>query len=68
MSNFESEFAQFISTLNDAVNLDDFEDTRINTSIDAISASIASTSKNSNYDRMTAFRAPSSARGKGTLM
>jgi hypothetical protein len=45
-----------------ADNLDDFEDTRINTSIDAISAiSIASTSKNSNYDGMIAFRAPSSA-------
>jgi hypothetical protein len=32
------------------------------------SAFIASTSKNSNYDGMIAFRAPSSARGKNTLM
>ncbi len=54
--------------LNDADNFDDFEDTRINTSIDAISTAIASTSKISNYDGMIAFRAPSNARGKGTLM
>jgi len=40
----------------------------INTAIDTISATIASTSKNGNSDGMTAYRAPSSARGKGTLM
>ena len=47
------------------LNLDDFEDTYINTSIDTISATIASTSKNSNSDGMIAFKAPSSARDKG---
>ena len=55
-------------TLNDAENLDDFEDICINTAIDTISATIAATSKNSNSDGITVFRSPSSARGKGTLM
>ncbi len=42
-------------SLNDA---DNFKDTCINTSIDTISATIASTSKNGNYsDGMIAFRA-----------
>ena len=40
----------------------------INTAIDTISATIASTSKNGNSDGMIAFRAQSSAWGKGTLM
>jgi hypothetical protein len=53
-----------IDTLNDADNLDDFEDICINTAIDTISVNIASKSKNSNYDGMIEFRAPSSARGK----
>ena len=48
--------------------MENFEDTCINTAIDTISATIASTSKNGNSDGMTAYRAPSSARGKGTLM
>jgi hypothetical protein len=51
--------------LNDA---DNYKDTCINTAIDTISATIASTSKNGNSDGMIAFRAQSSARGKGTLM
>jgi len=55
-------------TLNDADNFENFEDTCINTAIDTISAAIASTSKNGNSDGMIAFRAPSSARGKVTLM
>jgi hypothetical protein len=53
--------------LNDADNFENFEDTCI-TVIDTISDTIASTSKNGNSDGMTAYRAPSSARGKGTLM
>ncbi len=53
-----------VPTLNDADNLENFEDTCINTAIDTISATIASTSKNG----IIAFRAPSSARGKVTLM
>jgi len=51
--------------LNDA---DNFRDTCINTAIDTITATIASTSKNDNSDGMIAFRAQSSALGKGTLM
>ncbi len=39
-------------TLNDADNLENFEDTCINTAIDTISATIASTSKNGNSDGM----------------
>jgi hypothetical protein len=48
-------------TPNYADNLEIFEDTCINTAIDTISATIASTSKNGNSDVMTAYRAPSSA-------
>ncbi len=44
--------------LNDA---DNFKDTCINTAINTISASIASTSKNGNSDGMISFRAQSSA-------
>ncbi len=55
-------------TLNDADNFENFEDTCINTAIDTISATIASTSKNGNSDCIIAFRAPSSALGKVTLM
>ncbi len=40
---------------------DNFKDTCINTAIDTISATIASTSKNGNFDGMIAFRAQSSA-------
>jgi hypothetical protein len=47
----------FTSTLNDSDNLDDFKDTCINTAIDAISATLASSSKNSDYDGMIAFSA-----------
>ena len=47
---------------------DNFKDTCINTAIDTISATIASTSKNGNSDGTIAFRAQSSAWGKGTLM
>jgi hypothetical protein len=54
--------------LNDADNFDDFEDTRINTAIHTISATITSKSKNGISDGMIAFRAQSSARGKDTLM
>jgi hypothetical protein len=51
------------------IALNNFKDTCINTAIDTISATIASTSKNGNSDRMIAYRAPSIARGKeGTLM
>jgi hypothetical protein len=51
--------------LNDA---DNFKDICVNTAIDTISATIASTSKNGNSDGMMTFRAQSSAWGKGTLM
>jgi hypothetical protein len=51
-------------SLNNADNLENFEETCINTAIDTISTTIASTSKNSNSDCMTAYRAPSSAQGK----
>ncbi len=47
---------------------DNFKDTCINTAIDTISATIAATSKNGNSDGTIAFRAQSSAWGKGTLM
>jgi hypothetical protein len=52
-------------SLNDA---DNFKDTCINTAIDTISANIASTSKNVNSDGIKAFRVPSSARGKFTIV
>jgi hypothetical protein len=54
--------------LNDADNFDDFEDTRINTAIHTISATITLKSKKGNSDGMIAFREQSSARGKGKLM
>jgi len=40
----------------------------LNTAIDTISATIASTSKNCNSDGIIAFRVPSNAWSKGTLM
>jgi len=55
MSNSESEFTQALWMM--LIILKILKTLVFNTSIDAISASIASTSKN--YDGMIAFRAPS---------
>ena len=54
MSNSESEFPQALWMM--LLILTILKTLVLNTSIDAISASIASTSKNSNYDDMIEFR------------
>jgi hypothetical protein len=48
-------------------NADNFKETCINITIDTISATIASKSKNGNSDGMIAFGAQSSEWGKGTF-